>query len=126
MATKQFLMRPRQGSQISMNSNGSNIDYNNVYIELNAAIDELNERVYKDMQTSGIEFLSAYREHMKKVQQDLVQIKKKNTQGYFMIKKDERVLKLGAQLNFFRDEALNLSKKLNGLRDDNKRLQDRL
>ena len=43
------------------------------------------------------------------VQRDLTQLRKNAQQGEFIIKKDEKVLKLQSQIAWFRDEALYLN-----------------
>lgn len=47
---------------------------------------------------------------MVQVQNELNNMKKKMNECEFIIKKDERVRKLQAQISWFRDEALFLSK----------------
>lgn len=83
------------------------------------------------MKKNDLDFLAAYRVsnfiinfkcllsilyflqgHMLKVQAELDRLKRKTNECEFIIKKDERVKKLQAQIAWFREEALHLSTQL--------------
>ncbi len=62
------------------------------------------------MQKHEADFISAYRGHMLKVQQELLLIKKTLSEQQFKMKLDSRVNTLQKSLNWFKEEAMNLSK----------------
>jgi len=63
----------------------------------------------KNILNNDKEYLSAYSNHMLQVQRDLIQFRKNAQHGEFIIKKDEKVLKLQTHIAWFRDEALYLN-----------------
>lgn len=56
---------------------------------------------------------------MYKVQSQLEEMKKRTNECEFIIKKDERVRKLEAQIAWFREEALFLSSNIQELKKEN-------
>ena len=62
---------------------------------------------------------------MLKIQKELDRLRKKTNECEFIIKKDERVRKLEAQIAWFRDEALYLSNKIQQQNKDIDRLKER-
>mmetsp|Transcript_16422 Transcript_16422/g.15735 ORF Transcript_16422/g.15735 Transcript_16422/m.15735 type:complete len:164 (+) Transcript_16422:121-612(+) len=72
------------------------------------------------------DFLISYKEHMTKVQCELLLYKKKNTDFYMKMKKDERVKYLETTIAWFREEALKLAESIDKMKRTNIDLKERL
>jgi RNA:NAD 2'-phosphotransferase (TPT1/KptA family) len=57
-------------------------------------------------------YIMAYKEHMVKVQVELIDMKKKTTEGYHRMKNDERTKFLEGSIAWMRREAMKLMKAL--------------
>lgn len=108
MSKKALMSQPT--SQLDGAGDGKVLDYREQYIRVKEQVNQLNSRIDDQIAKNDSEFLAAYRSHMQQVQKELEAMKKKMNECEFIIKKDERVRKLQAQISWFRDEALFLSK----------------
>lgn len=75
------------------------------------------------IQKHEADFISSYKEHMLKVQQELVQFKKKSSQYYQDIKKDETILDLQAKLKKITKNAVNIHGQIATHKENYKLLQ---
>lgn len=93
------------------------------YLRVNGMIDNLN--MITDMIVSQNEqnFFESYKEHMLKVQCELVTVKKSVTEGYNKWKKDERLKFLESSIHWLRGEALTLCKSLEDIKVQNGKLR---
>ena len=64
-------------------------------------------------------YLVSYKEHMLKVQMELLNMKKRTTDYYLRMKKDDRVRFLEGSLHWVRSEAMKLMKALEKARKAN-------
>lgn len=56
-----------------------------------------------------MDFLASYQAHMRKIAQELEVYKRKTNENEFLIRKDDKVLKLQNQVDWFRKEAMDLA-----------------
>lgn len=88
-------------------------------------METLNENIDSRIAANDADFMEAYRGHMLKIQKELDRLRKKTNECEFIIKKDERVRKLEAQIVWFREEALFLSNKVQKLTKDIERYKEK-
>lgn len=69
-------------------------------------LDQLHTQIIQNHQT---DFIKAYKDHMLKVQFELIQFQKKSTEFYFTVKKSERIQNLEKTIEWLRGESINLS-----------------
>ncbi|CDW84646.1 UNKNOWN [Stylonychia lemnae] len=73
-------------------------------------IENMDEYIDNILQKQEIDFLSAYRGHMMKVQREIIMFKKMLSEQQYRLKRDQTISGLKKQFHWFRDEALTLSK----------------
>lgn len=78
------------------------------------------------LQKHETDFVAAYKDHMLKVQFELIQFQKKSSEYYQMIKKNEKIKTLETSISWLREESINLSHKNEKLQKVNKDLDQRL
>ena len=105
---KAGLMSPSQ----QMEDGSKYVDWRDYYIPVKQLVNQLNGKIDAQIAKNDGEFLAAYRSHMQQIQKELENMKKKMNECEFIIKKDQRVRKLEAQIGWFREEALYLSKQI--------------
>mmetsp|Transcript_5250 Transcript_5250/g.8128 ORF Transcript_5250/g.8128 Transcript_5250/m.8128 type:complete len:101 (+) Transcript_5250:110-412(+) len=66
----------------------------------------MNNNIDNRLANNDEDFMAAYRGHMQMVERELESLKAKTNESEFIMKKDERVKKLEAQMAWFREEAL--------------------
>ena len=133
----------RQFADTGSKDDKEKIDYHDVYRELDGVIGALNSNIDRRIAANDADFMEAYRVsyrfiqsckqitllqlqgHMLKIQKELDRLRKKTNECEFIIKKDERVRKLEAQIAWFRDEALFLSGKIQTQNKETDRLKER-
>jgi uncharacterized protein YlxW (UPF0749 family) len=81
-----------------------------LYGLLNKSVRKVDILIEGMMHKHEADFISAYRGHMLRVQQELLLIKKTISEQQFKMKLDSRVNTLQKSLNWFKEEAMNLSK----------------
>jgi hypothetical protein len=78
------------------------------------------------LQKHETDFVAAYKDHMLKVQFELIQFQKKSSEYYQMIKKNEKIKNLESSISWLREESINLSHKNEALQKENKTLSQAL
>ena len=58
-----------------------------------------------------MDFLNSYKTHMNNVYKELERFKRKTNENEFLIRKDEKVMKLQKQADWFKKEALDLAER---------------
>ena len=86
--------------------------YVGIFQELNDVISGFDQQIDRQIAGNDSDFMAAYRGHMLRIQSELDRLKKKTNECEFIIKKDERVKKLEAQIAWFREEALYLANQI--------------
>lgn len=86
--------------------------YVGIFQELNDVIAGFDQQIDRQIACNDSDFMAAYRGHMLRIQSELDRLKKKTNECEFIIKKDERVKKLEAQIAWFREEALYLANQI--------------
>lgn len=93
------------------------------YEKLQSLLENLNHLHNCVIQTYEKDFVTAYKDHMIKVQCELIHIKKKSSEHYLKMQKDERVKFLESTISWFRDEAMKLAQNIQLLQQNNKELK---
>jgi hypothetical protein len=79
---------------------------------MNEMLGELNKITDMIVEDNEKNYLASYKEHMLKVQVELINLKKKTSEHYNSWKKDQRLRFLEGSICWLRDEALSLAKSL--------------
>ena len=85
-------------------------------------LDHLQTQILQNHQT---DFVNAYKDHMLKVQFELIQFQKKSQEFYFTVKKSERIQNLEKTIEWLRTESMILSKKNEALTLGNRGLKEK-
>ncbi|CDW80248.1 UNKNOWN [Stylonychia lemnae] len=88
----------------------ANNDYKLLHSEINEVIQNLDDKIDGIMIKHEKDFTAAYHGHMLKISKELEALKRKCNEQEFQLRKDERIQSLEKQLEWFRSEALSLSK----------------
>ena len=68
----------------------------------------------------------SYKDHMVRVQQDLAEFKKKSSEYYMNMKKNEKIRMLESSISFFRQECIKMATSIEMLKMRNKKLGAKL
>lgn len=71
-------------------------------------LDDLQKHQTNMMQHYETDFVNAYKEHMMRVQCELIQFQKKSTEFYFTVKKSEKIQHLDKTIEWLRSESISL------------------
>eukprot|EP00347_Sterkiella_histriomuscorum_P001031 403373603 len=93
-----------------ISSINQNIITMTIHVEIHNVISDLDDKIDGMIVKHEKDFMAAYRGHMLKIQKELVAMKKKCSEQEFALRRDEKIMSLERQLEWFRSEALNLSK----------------
>ena len=94
-----------------------------LYSLLGKSVNMVDKIIEGMMQKHEADFISAYRGHMLRVQQELLLIKKTISEQQFKMKLDNRINTLQKSLNWFKEEAMNLSKIVENKNNQIKQIQ---
>ena len=78
------------------------------------------------IQKHETDYISAYKDHVLRVQVELIEFQKKASDYYQNLKKDEKLKNLEASIAWLRNESVRLAENIEKLSDGNKELNDRL
>mmetsp|Transcript_31542 Transcript_31542/g.35850 ORF Transcript_31542/g.35850 Transcript_31542/m.35850 type:complete len:480 (+) Transcript_31542:41-1480(+) len=79
-----------------------------LYQELNESVVELDKKIESILAQNEKDFLSAYKMHMLRVQNELKILKGRANEGEMKNQRDDQLTKIEESMKWFRDEALNL------------------
>lgn len=81
------------------------------WAELDRVVNNLNRDIEHRMDMADLEVSTAYRKHVKKVGEELKELRDRTDKAEWIVKRDEEVVKLKSQMRWFSQEALLLSEK---------------
>jgi len=87
------------------------------------SIDQVNNAI---IQKHEADFISSYKDHMLKVQIELLQFKKRSSEFFNNMRKDEKLKMLEQSVKWLRDELVALSSNIDDVKASNKTLTDKL
>eukprot|EP00347_Sterkiella_histriomuscorum_P015782 403355702 len=96
------------------------------YLQLTDMVDKLTDLTDQLMYAHQQDYVAAYKDHMLKVQCELIHLKKKSSDFYQKLKKDERIRFLESTIQWLRGEALSLAKSIQVLKGTNDKLKEQL
>ncbi|CDW79701.1 UNKNOWN [Stylonychia lemnae] len=96
------------------------------YLQLQDMVSKLSELTDSLMHTHQQDFVTAYKDHMLKVQCEMIHLKKKSTDFYQKMKRDERIRFLESTIQWLRGEALSLAKNISDLKIKNDEMKEEL
>ena len=99
--------------------------YHKYYFQLDSLVDDMQSRVQGVIRQHEMNFLESYRNHMRHIQRDLDKYKKALNEKEFMNRRDEKIVKLQTNVEWFKKEALALSKANLKLKEENFLLKQR-
>ena len=96
------------------------------YFQIHKLLDNLN--VLTDMIVADHEksYTASYKEHMLRVQCELIDLKRKTSDYYQKLKRDERIIFLETTIHWLRTEAEKLTDHVEELKEENKKLRTKL
>ena len=89
------------------------------YFELDSLVDEMQGKIDKVLRKHEMNFLESYRTHMRHITRELDKYKKALNEKEYSSRRDDRVIKLQENLEWFKNEALQLSKANMKLKEEN-------
>lgn len=89
------------------------------YFELDTLVDDMQTKIENVLRTHEMNFLESYRNHMRHITRELDKYKKALNEKEFMSGRDDRVIKLQENLEWFKNEAISLSKANLKLKEEN-------
>lgn len=98
-------------------------DIESTYNNLQDLLNEMESLQTAMMQKHEADFVAAYKDHMLKVQFELIQFQKKSSQFYQDVKKNEKIQTLEKSLEWLRTESVKLSEKVEHLEQRKKKLE---
>jgi len=98
----------------------------NSYLGINNVINEIEQLQTAAIQKHEVDFITAYKDHMLKVQVELIHFQKKASEYYQNLKKDERIKNLETSITWLKNESVRLAGNIERLTDDKKDLTDKL
>ena len=93
------------------------------YLQLQDVLLRLSELTDAMMLAHQKDYVSAYKDHMVKVQCELIHVKKRTSEFYLRLAKDERMRYLEQTVQWLRTEALSLARSLQELKKHNEELR---
>lgn len=87
------------------------------------SIDNVNNAI---LQKHEADFIEAYKDHMLKVQVELLHFKKKSSDFFLEMKKNEKLKMLEHSVKWLRDESVTLASNIEELKDANRGLRQKL
>jgi len=93
------------------------------YLQLQDVLLRLSELTDAMMLAHQKDYVAAYKDHMVKVQCELIHVKKHNSDFYLKMARDERMRYLEQTIQWLRTEALSLAKSIQELKSQNERLR---
>ena len=77
---------------------------------MDGLVDNMSKRVGDVIMKHEMHFLESYRSHMRQITRDLDKYKRALNEKEFMFRRDDRMVKLQNNVDWFKREALTLSK----------------
>ena len=96
------------------------------YDEVNEVLKELDDLHAAIIQKHEADFVISYKDHMVRVQQDLAEFKKKSSEYYLNMKKNEKIRMLESSISFFRQECIKMATSIEMLKTRTKKLTTKL
>ena len=78
------------------------------------------------MQRQETDFISAYKEHMQRVNMELIMCKKKTSEFYLKMQEDERLSKADKQRQWFQTQSTKMADNIDTLKDTVKKTDVKL
>jgi hypothetical protein len=96
-------------TSISATNENAAQSISNAYLGINSIINEIEELQTATIQKHETDFITAYKDHMLKVQVELIHFKKKASEYYQNLKKDEKLKNLETTISWLKNESVRLA-----------------
>ena len=97
-------------------------DIQQTYDQVNEVLEQLDTLHSAIVQKHEADFVVTYKDHMMHVQQEMAEYKKKSSDFYLKMKKDEKIKMLEASLGIYKSECINMVATLDKLQKSYKSL----
>lgn len=103
----------------SVNEQGA-LEIVETYQRIQGVLGDLDTLHTAIIQKHETDFMMSYKEHMLKVQTELVELKKRSSEYYQNMKKQEKIRMLEQSIGWLRDESIKLAAQIDNLKENNK------
>ena len=97
-------------------------DIQQTYEQVNRVLEDLDTLHSAIVQKHEADFIVTYKDHMVQVQREMAEYKKKSSDFYLKMKKDEKIKMLEASLGIYKSECINMVASLDKLQKSHKLL----